>query len=62
MSPNPPPVQPGFPHKKEFMSFMYQFIENVVDVVSDGHYGFCVVANLLGLSIDGHHIIRLDLT
>lgn len=33
----------------------------MVDVEGDDHYGFCDVSSLLGLSVDTHHVIHLDL-
>ncbi|MCH81707.1 FAR1-related protein [Trifolium medium] len=35
---------------------------NVIDVVGDGHCGFCVVSGLLGKSVEDLHIIRLKIT
>jgi len=40
---------------------MHDFIEMVVDVAGDGHYGFRAVAGLRNLNVDNHQLICYQL-
>jgi len=51
------PVKVHIPHKDQIPHWMHDFIENVVDVVGDGHCGFCAVEGLRNLSVDDHQMI-----
>jgi len=59
-NPKPIPVKFYIPHKDQIPQWMHQFIEKVVDV-SDGHCGFCAVADICNLSVDDHQIICYQL-
>lgn len=57
ISPNPPIlilIKFNIPHKEQIPTFMYEFIEKVVDVDSDGHCGFRAVVVLRDMYIDDY--------
>ncbi|KEH34242.1 hypothetical protein MTR_3g463560 [Medicago truncatula] len=54
-------VKVHIPHKEQIPHCMHEFIEKVVDVTCDGHYGFRAIAGLHNLSFDDHQMICYQL-
>ncbi|MCI08117.1 OTU-like cysteine protease, partial [Trifolium medium] len=42
--------------------FMHEYFADVIDVDGDSRCGFRAIFDLLGKSVEDHHIIRLELT
>lgn len=62
MSSNPPLTLLNLPQMDQILSFMHQFMENMMNVEGDAHCGFRVVSDLFGWYVDAHYIICLVLT
>jgi len=60
-SPKPHSVQVDILDKDIISYYMHQFIEKVVNVVNDSHFGFRAVADQHDMHIDDLHIICLEL-
>ncbi|KAL5169674.1 hypothetical protein HKD37_11G031532 [Glycine soja] len=45
----------------QFQSFIHDFIHNIVDVKTDGNYGYRLVAGLLGMGEDSWSLVRTHL-
>jgi len=64
ISPNPPipiPIKVNIPHKEQIPTFMYEFIEKVVDVDGDGHCGIRAIVVLRDMYIDDYQMICYQL-